>query len=152
MRANRRRDTGPERLLRAALRREGLRGYRLAVANLPGRPDIAFPRLRLAIFVHGCFWHRCPHCQPPLPKAHRAFWRRKFELNSERDERKRRHLEAAGWDVLEFWECKVKEDPAGEACRVRQMLERLGSAAVVDEAAAERADARRLSARKGTHG
>jgi DNA mismatch endonuclease (patch repair protein) len=124
----------------------------LVLASVPGRPDIAFPRLKLAIFVHGCFWHRCPHCQPPLPKAHRAFWKRKFALNAERDERKRRQLEAAGWDVLEIWECKVKKNPAEQAFRVRRMLERLGSPVAAREEAAELMAVRRSSLRTGVRG
>jgi DNA mismatch endonuclease (patch repair protein) len=99
-----------------------LSGYRLSLSTAPGRPDIAFTRQRLALFVHGCFWHRCPYCRPSLPKAHKSFWRRKFELNAERDERKRRQLEAAGWEVLEFWECEVKRDASRCAHRVLRTL------------------------------
>src|ERR1041385_8432636 len=110
MRGNRARDSRPELALRAALRLAGLRGYRIAAKGLPGRPDIAFTRQKLAVFVHGCFWHRCPYCQPRPPKAHASFWRRKFELNAERDDRKRRELEAVGWDVLEIWECELRSE------------------------------------------
>jgi len=102
--------TGPEIRLRAALRAAGLRGYRVNLKGVPGRPDIAFPRYKLAVFVHGCFWHRCPYCQPPMPKRNRAFWRQKFEENAERDERTRTRLERAGWTVLELQECEVEGD------------------------------------------
>ena len=117
MRANRARDTGPELALRAALRKAGLRGYRVNMKGIPGRPDIAFTRYKLAIFVHGCFWHRCPHCSLALPKSHRAFWRKKFELNQERDDRKLRSLDSAGWSSLIFWECELEAD-VGE-CVIR---------------------------------
>ena len=110
MRANRARDTGPERLLRRALREAGLGGYRLNWKRAPGRPDIAYPGRRLAVFVHGCYWHRCPSCYPNLPKSNRDFWARKFELNTERDRRKRRNLEDAGWSVIEAWECEIRDD------------------------------------------
>jgi DNA mismatch endonuclease (patch repair protein) len=57
--------------------------------------------------VHGCYWHHCPRCYPDLPKSNPAFWARKFELNHERDARKRRQLEDRGWTVLEVWECDI---------------------------------------------
>ena len=109
MRANRARDTGPERRLREALRAAGLGGYRLNWRKAPGRPDIAYPGRKLAIFVHGCYWHHCPRCYPNLPKSNPDFWARKFELNRERDARKRRGLESVGWTVIEAWECDVRD-------------------------------------------
>jgi DNA mismatch endonuclease (patch repair protein) len=69
---------------------------------------VAFTRQKLAVFVYGCFWHRCRRCYPRLPIRHRGFWRQKFKLNEERDARKLRDLELAGWEVLEVWECDVK--------------------------------------------
>jgi DNA mismatch endonuclease (patch repair protein) len=108
MRANRARDTGPERRLRRALREAGLGGYRLNWRKAPGRPDIAYPGRKLAIFVHGCYWHHCPRCYPDLPKSNPEFWARKFELNRERDARKTALLESSGWRVLEAWECDIR--------------------------------------------
>lgn len=61
------------------------------------------------MFVHGCFWHHCPRCQPALPRSNQGFWARKFELNRERDARKRTQLEARGWVVHEVWECDIRE-------------------------------------------
>ena len=101
MRANRARDTGPERRLRKALREAGLGGYRLNWKKAPGRPDIAYPGERSTIFVHGCYWHHCPRCYPNLPKSNPEFWARKFELNRERDARKRRESQLAAWVVIE---------------------------------------------------
>ena len=72
------------------------------------------------MFVHGCYWHHCPRCQPGLPRSNAEFWLRKFELNRERDERKRRDLEALGWVVHEIWECDIRERLAsviGTVCR-----------------------------------
>jgi DNA mismatch endonuclease (patch repair protein) len=109
MRANRARDTGPERRLRKALRDAGLGGYRLNWKKAPGRPDIAYPGRKVAIFVHGCYWHHCPRCYPNLPKSNPEFWARKFELNHERDSRKRVDLETADWMVVEAWECDVRD-------------------------------------------
>src|SRR4029079_14846492 len=79
----------------------------------PGRPDIAYPGRMLAIFVHGGYWHHCPRCYPNLPKSNPEFWERKFELNRERDARKRRGLESVGWTVIEAWECDVRDRLAG---------------------------------------
>ena len=108
MRANRARDTAPERALRRALRQAGHPGYRLSWRGAPGRPDISYPGRHVAVFVHGCFWHHCPRCQPALPRSNQAFWARKFELNRERDSRKRSELEARGWVVHEVWECDIR--------------------------------------------
>jgi DNA mismatch endonuclease (patch repair protein) len=110
MKGNRGRDTQPELLLRALLRQAGHPGYRLHWKKAPGRPDIAYPGRKVAIFVNGCFWHRCPHCQPAEPKSHSEFWQRKFELNRERDDRKCRELQDAGWTVITVWECSLKAD------------------------------------------
>ena len=90
--------------------------------GLPGRPDIAFTRHKLALFVHGCYWHRCPHCTPRLPKSHVSFWRAKFDQNMVRDERKRRELDAAGWEVLEIWECQIASSVEDCVARVRRAL------------------------------
>jgi DNA mismatch endonuclease (patch repair protein) len=124
MRANRARNTGPELRLRRALRDAGLGGYRLNWKKAPGRPDIAFPGRRLAIFVHGCYWHHCPRCHPNLPKSNPDFWARKFELNRERDARKRSGLESHGWVVLETWECELRDDLAGVVSSVAAASER----------------------------
>jgi DNA mismatch endonuclease (patch repair protein) len=108
MKGNVRANTKPELRLRRLLREAGYSGYRLHWKQAPGTPDIAFPGRRVAIFVNGCFWHRCPHCTPALPKSHSEFWRTKFERNQERDSRKRRELEAEGWTVLTVWECELQ--------------------------------------------
>lgn len=122
MQGNRGKDTKPELLLRKALWSAGLRGYRKNVARLPEKPDIVFGRQRLAVFVHGCYWHQCPHCKRNLtPSTNSAFWAAKFSTNRERDERQKAALEAAGWRVLVVWECEVKRGDALE--RVRQALE-----------------------------
>lgn len=113
MRGNKAKDTKPELTLRKALRSQGLSGYRLHWKKAPGRPDICYPGRRLAIFVHGCYWHRCPHCQLSLPKRNREFWKEKFEKNIARDQRKEEHLRSSGWRVLTFWECQVKSDIEG---------------------------------------
>jgi DNA mismatch endonuclease (patch repair protein) len=101
-------NTKPELILRKALYHNGLAGYRLHWKKVPGRPDIAYPGAKIAIFVNGCFWHRCAHCNPSFPKTHVEFWAAKFERNIERDQRKVKELEEKGWAVFVFWECQIK--------------------------------------------
>ncbi len=110
MSANRGKDTGPEISLRKALWAEGIKGYRVHPKDLPGRPDIVFPRHRLAILVNGCFWHRCPHCKPSAPKSHMDFWTEKFQRNIERDSKVIRELNDNGWRTIVVWECSIKLD------------------------------------------
>jgi DNA mismatch endonuclease, patch repair protein len=105
------RDTKPELLLRSMLHRMGFR-FRLHVKNLPGCPDIALPKYRTAIFVHGCFWHRHSGCRnATMPSTRPKFWAEKFEGNIKRDIRNREALETLGWKVLVAWECELKSDP-----------------------------------------
>ena len=119
MTSNRATNTGPERAFRTSLLLNGFRGYRLNWSSIAGRPDIAFVRRRIAIFVHGCFWHRCPTCRLPLPKANREFWKRKFRTNRNRDLIKRRALEDLGWRVFELYECWIRENPGRVPREVR---------------------------------
>ena len=122
MQGNRAKDTTPERILRKKLRDCGLVGYRLHSKDVPGRPDIAFTRQRVAIFVHGCFWHRCPHCKLKLPKNNRAFWIKKFRRNRARDQRKARQLRSCGWLVLQTWECKIASQADSVVARIERTL------------------------------
>lgn len=110
MRGNKAKDTGPELLLRQALYAEGARGYRLNFRSVPGRPDVAFTKKKIAIFVHGCFWHRCPLCSPNHPKSNIPFWSQKFERNQQRDREKAEQLTTLGWQVLTIWECQLKDN------------------------------------------
>jgi len=120
--------SGLERRLRSALWRQGVRGYRLHPA-LPGRPDLVFSASRLAVFVHGCFWHRCPRCALRLPKANAAFWKLKFEQNLARDGRASEALRAEGWRVMVVWECDVRRNDSAVARRVARKAAGLRSTA-----------------------
>lgn len=101
------RDTAPEMRLRRALRGRGI-GYRLQAKDLPGRPDVVFRGARLAVFVHGCFWHRHEGCRSAsVPKSSVAFWTAKFSANVRRDRRNIERLLAAGWRVGVVWECET---------------------------------------------
>jgi DNA mismatch endonuclease (patch repair protein) len=103
-------NTAPEMRLRRALFAAGLR-YRLHYSKLQGKPDVVLPGRRLAIFVHGCFWHRHPACpKASNPKSRAEFWNKKFDRNQERDAAIRRNIEQAGWNVLVVWECETKDE------------------------------------------
>ncbi|WP_270256276.1 DNA mismatch endonuclease Vsr [Collinsella intestinalis] len=119
MQGNKRRDTKPELLVRQRLRAAGLTGYRLDWAKAPGRPDIAFPGRKIAIFVNGCYWHRCPHCNPSMPSKNVEFWEAKFHRNVERDKRALAELEELGWCAITIWECELKRD------RIDETMERV---------------------------
>ncbi|MBR3318263.1 MAG: very short patch repair endonuclease [Atopobiaceae bacterium] len=108
MQANKSKNTKPELLVRQALRAGGLPGYRLHWKKCAGRPDVCYPGRKVAIFVNGCFWHRCPHCNLPMPKSNVAFWEAKFERNRARDKRTYEALVSGGWTVLVVWECALK--------------------------------------------
>lgn len=101
------RDTRPEMVIRRGLHSLGFR-YRLQERTLPGRPDLAFPRYRAVIFVHGCFWHGhdCPLFK--LPATRREFWKEKIAANRARDERAEIALLELDWRVATVWECSLK--------------------------------------------
>jgi len=100
-------DTKPEMTIRKGLHAAGLR-FRLHAKQLPGRPDLIFPRHQAAIQVHGCFWHghHCPMCR--LPATRREFWLAKISGNRERDERTSAALLTAGWRLMTIWECSLR--------------------------------------------
>ena len=106
------RDTAPERAVRRIAHRMGLR-FRLHRKDLPGRPDLVFSKHRLAVFVHGCFWHRHRGCRYAYtPKSRVAFWTAKFSANVARDQRQETALRALGWQVLVIWECETRHETA----------------------------------------
>ena len=109
MQGNKRRDTTPELKVRAMLRELGYPGYRLDWKKAPGHPDVAYPGRRIAIFVMGCFWHRCPTCNLPEPKSNAQYWHAKFARNVERDAKTKTALEDAGWKVVVIWEHQLKK-------------------------------------------
>jgi DNA mismatch endonuclease, patch repair protein len=104
------RDTQPELLLRKALTRRGVRGYRVDVTSLPGRPDIVFPRARVVIFCDGDFWHgrNLEARVARLSSGHNApYWVAKISGNVARDRRRDAELQSSGWTVLRFWETDI---------------------------------------------
>jgi len=117
-------NTKPELILRKSMWHRGMKGYRLHWRKVPGRPDIAFPGRRIAIFVNGCFWHRCPHCSPPMPKSHTKFWNNKFNNNVRRDSQKIEALEKMKWDTIVIWECQIKNNLHGCISYVKKVVEK----------------------------
>jgi len=115
-------NTKPELILRKTLWHEGIKGYRLHWKKVQGRPDIAFPGRKVAVFVNGCFWHRCPHCDLPLPKSNTEFWEEKFQKNVNRDKRKIDQLQEIGWKVTTIWECQVKADLDSCVTKVKKLI------------------------------
>lgn len=106
MRAVRGANTKPELIVRKALHRAGLR-YRLGGCDLPGRPDLVFRSRRIAIFVHGCFWHQHNCKKASRPKSNVEFWNPKLDANIQRDMRATVALQLAGWRTIVIWECQV---------------------------------------------
>jgi DNA mismatch endonuclease (patch repair protein) len=126
--------TRPELLVRSGLHHLGFR-FRLHPRNLPGRPDLVLPKYGVAIFVHGCFWHRHPGCKyATTPTTREDFWRAKFEANVERDRRKALELREAGWRVLTVWECALRHDPERAVVQLAELIldSRVGSAELPD--------------------
>lgn len=102
-------NTKPELVVRRLAHALGYR-FRLHRRDLPGAPDLTFPRRRTVVFVHGCFWHRHPGCRfAYVPKENAEFWRNKFEANIRRDRRALRELREEGWDALVLWECELSD-------------------------------------------
>lgn len=109
MRAVKSRDTEPEMKVRRAAHALGLR-FRLGRVDLPGKPDLAFPGRRVALFVHGCFWHGhdCPR-GARVPQANRAYWTAKIGRNIARDTATLAALRRLGWKPAVIWECEAKD-------------------------------------------
>lgn len=116
-----RRDTSPELAIRRELHRRGLR-YRVDVQPLAkgrGRADVVFSTPKVAVYVDGCFWHRCPE-HGTIPRANRDWWLEKLDANFERDRRVERELAQAGWLVIRVWE---HEDPIEAADRIQASVQ-----------------------------
>ena len=106
------------------LRKQGIKGWRRH-APVPGRPDFVFPKLKLAVFVDGCFWHGCPKCYR-APATHKVYWKNKVDRNRKRDQRVTRQLRSLGWSVARVKECTLSKNPEAVSSRIRRMLARDG--------------------------
>lgn len=113
-------NTAPELATRRAAHALGLR-FRLHRRDLPGTPDLVFPKLRTVVFVHGCFWHQHPGCRrAATPKTRREFWEPKLARNVERDIENSARLSGLGWRVATIWECETRQPQ-------QQLLDRLAA-------------------------
>ena len=107
MRAVKGKGTKPERLLFSMLAGMRLKGWRKNADDIMGKPDVVFPLEQVAIFVDGCFWHGCPHCQRKLPQTNRDYWERKVNRNIELARQNNQKLSKAGWLVIRIWEHEI---------------------------------------------
>ncbi len=111
-------NTGPELLLKGLL--DG-RVFRYHPEGVPGSPDFANKKRKMAVFIDGCFWHGCPKCYRE-PDQNRMFWREKIARNRERDSRINRVLRKDGWKVIRIWEHQIKENPTKVVERIKSQL------------------------------
>lgn len=114
------RDTQPELRVRSVLHKMGYR-FRLHSKDLPGKPDVILPKWRVAVLVHGCFWHGHNCCEGHVPKSNTGYWESKLERNRRRDEENERLLNFLGWRLIVIWECQTYSLPKLEE-RLREAM------------------------------
>ncbi|NGP89191.1 very short patch repair endonuclease [Fodinibius halophilus] len=103
-------DTKPELFIRSLTHRMGYR-FRLHRKDLPGTPDLVFPKYNSVIFVHGCYWHGHEDCKKAsIPDTNTEFWKNKIQKNIDRDHRNYKELEELGWEYLIIWQCEIREE------------------------------------------
>ena len=119
MRSVKGKGTSLERRLFAMLAGMGLSGWKKNVSDITGKPDVVFPQERVLIFVDGCFWHGCPHCNRKLPVTNREYWERKVKRNVERDKRNTQALVDSGWCVIRIWEHEMQDTTIRNRIRSR---------------------------------
>lgn len=115
-----------EQSLFAMLEEIGLSGWERNVTSIVGAPDALFPEERVIIFIDGCFWHGCPHCNRPLPVTNHDYWERKIERTKARDKKNRAALTDEGWTVISIWEHEMRDPSSREqiAATILTALER----------------------------
>ena len=123
MKGNRSKGTLPEIMLAGVLDSRGLTGYTANNREVPGTPDFVFHHEKVAVFVNGCFWHRCPYCRPNFPKSNLDYWTAKFQRNRRRDAQNRSELRGMGWKPIVVWECILLKNPKSVGIRIQRKLE-----------------------------
>lgn len=113
-------NTGPELVLRKLLSQNKVSGYKLHY-KIFGRPDLAFPKKRLAVFIDGCFWHKCPLCFVK-PTSQIEFWKEKIKNNIKRDKRVNKFLKKNNWKFLRIWEHELKKNPERACLKIIRQL------------------------------
>ena len=120
-------DTKPELRVRSALFKQGYR-FRIHRNDLPGCPDIVFPSAKVAIFIHGCFWHLHPDCRDgTIPKTSSEMWKAKLERNVSRDKESVSRLEQGNWRTIIIWECEVEKSLEDVVARIISFIKANGS-------------------------
>ena len=109
-----------EKRLFSMLARMGLKGWKKNVEAVIGKPDVAFMKQRVAVFIDGCFWHGCPHCQRKLPQTNRQYWKRKIQRNIALAQLHNRRLRAEGWAVIRIWGHEINK--ATNAMKIRAKI------------------------------
>jgi DNA mismatch endonuclease (patch repair protein) len=117
-------NTKPELEIRKLLFSKGIRGYRIS-SDLIGKPDIIFPKYKIAIFIDGCFWHKCMKCFKE-PQTNKQFWKNKIDSNVNRDKKINKELTDDGWTVIRFWEHEIKKNIDKCVNNIIQELKRKG--------------------------
>jgi DNA mismatch endonuclease (patch repair protein) len=115
-------NTGPERLVQNGLKELGIRNFKLHYDRIPGKPDIAFIKAKIAVFIHGCYWHRCHYCKYCIPKTNTAFWQNKFLSNKIRDRKKKKDLHEIKWTVITLWECQIRKNLDKQIGKITKVL------------------------------
>jgi DNA mismatch endonuclease, patch repair protein len=113
-------NTVPEIKLRKLLYASGIRGYRIHY-NLPGKPDIVFTKKKIAIFIDGCFWHKCP-VDFQEPETRKEFWMKKIQTNIDRDKKVNEQLKNDGWTVIRIWEHEIRKEPEKAVKKIIALL------------------------------
>jgi DNA mismatch endonuclease (patch repair protein) len=114
-------NTKPEVQLRKYLWNRGCRSYRIHNKDLPGKPDIVFKKKKIAIFIDGCFWHKCP-LDFQEPQSNKKYWMKKIQSNVERDKKVNEQLQSDGWIVLRIWEHTMKKEPEKAVDMIMRLL------------------------------
>lgn len=109
MRAVKGSKTSLERSLWSMLAGKGIRGWKQNCQGIIGKPDVAFPKEKVALFIDGCFWHKCPICNRPMPQTNIDYWEKKIARNFKRDEEVNNNLQDMGWKVIRIWEHEIKD-------------------------------------------
>lgn len=113
-------NTGPELLFRKAISDAGIRGYRLHY-KLLGKPDLVFLKRKIAVFIDGCFWHKCPKCFPYLSTA-KKYWVNKIRSNIDRDIRISEELKKTEWKVIRIWEHEIESGLSKRIKMIKKLL------------------------------
>lgn len=117
-------NTGPERFVRKFLYKNGFR-YRINY-RITGKPDIVFPKRKIAIFVDGCFWHRHGCKNSVMPRTNKKFWRKKLSANILRDKKVKNILKKEGWSIYRFWECEIERNGKKSLMRLINYIKKKG--------------------------